>query len=159
MDADKVEAAVIFANLPGFAGSMFYGVRDKDLALLCIQAYNDWLIDEFAAAIPGRIIPLALIPMWDGHLAAKEAERAIDKGAHAVSIAMSPHDFGFPPIHDEAWDPLLLSRQRGQRSGCSHAGTSKGGDTMAHEVDFTKIDQIMKAAGDPTETEGAHRRP
>ncbi|MGO8862380.1 MAG: amidohydrolase family protein [Acidimicrobiales bacterium] len=149
MDADKVQAAVIFANLPGFAGSMFYGVRDKELAMLCIQAYNDWLIDEFAAAIPGRIIPLALVPMWDGHLAAKEAERAIGKGAHAVSIAMSPHDFGFPPIHDEAWDPLYSVVSEANVPLCAHAGTSRGGDTMAHEVDFTKIDEIMKAAGDP----------
>lgn len=159
MDADRVLAAVMFSNLPGFAGSMFYGVRDKNLALLCIQAYNDWLIDEFAAAIPGRIIALALVPMWDGDLAAKEAERAIAKGAHSVSIAMSPHHFGFPPIHDEAWDPLYSVVSEADIPLCAHAGTSKGGDTMAHEVDFSKIDQIMKAASDPAKLKELTRDP
>ncbi|MBV9951887.1 MAG: amidohydrolase, partial [Acidimicrobiia bacterium] len=59
MDADHVLASLVFPNLPGFAGSLFVRAKDKELALLCVQAYNDWVIDEWCAAAPGRFIPLS----------------------------------------------------------------------------------------------------
>ncbi len=36
-------------------------------ACMCVQAYNDWMIDEWCGAAPGRFIPLMLIPLWDPH--------------------------------------------------------------------------------------------
>jgi predicted TIM-barrel fold metal-dependent hydrolase len=123
MDIDHVIAALPFPNLPGFAGRVFQNLEDKELALLCIQAYNDWIIDEFAAAIPGRIIEVALIPMWDGQLAAQEAERVIAKGACSVSFSMAPHKVGFPPIHDEHWDPLYSVMSDADLPLCTHLGT------------------------------------
>jgi predicted TIM-barrel fold metal-dependent hydrolase len=123
MDLDRVLASLPFPNLPGFAGRVFQNMKDKELALLCIQAYNDWIIDEFAAAIPGRIIEVALIPMWDGRLAAQEAERAISRGACSVSFSMAPHKVGFPPIHDEHWDPLFSVMSEAGLPISTHLGT------------------------------------
>lgn len=123
MDVDHVLASLPFPNLPGFAGRVFQNLEDKELALLCIQAYNDWIIDEFAAAIPGRIIEVALIPMWDGKLAAQEAERAIGRGACSVSFSMAPHKVGFPPIHDEHWDPLFSVMSEAGLPISTHLGT------------------------------------
>ena len=123
MDTDHVLASLPFPNLPGFAGRVFQNLEDKDLALSCIQAYNDWIIDEFAAAIPGRIIEVALIPMWDGRLAAAEAERAISRGACSISFSMAPHKVGFPPIHDEHWDPLFSVMSNAGLPICTHLGT------------------------------------
>ena len=34
---------------PGSAGQTFFERADKELALLCVQAYNDWMIDEWCA--------------------------------------------------------------------------------------------------------------
>ncbi len=123
MDVDHVLASLPFPNMPGFAGRVFQNLKDKELALLCIQAYNDWIIDEFAAAIPGRIIEVALIPMWDGKLAAQEAERAIGRGACSVSFSMAPHKVGFPPIHDEHWDPLFSVMSEAGLPISTHLGT------------------------------------
>jgi predicted TIM-barrel fold metal-dependent hydrolase len=123
MDVDHVIASLPFPNLPGFAGRVFQNLEDKELALLCIQAYNDWIIDEFAAAIPGRIIEVALIPMWDGKLAAQEAERTIGLGACSVSFSMAPHKVGFPPIHDEHWDPLFSVMNEAGLPISTHLGT------------------------------------
>jgi predicted TIM-barrel fold metal-dependent hydrolase len=123
MDVDHVLASLPFPNLPGFAGRVFQNLEDKELALLCIQAYNDWIIDEFAAAIPGRIIEVALIPMWDGRLAAEEADRALGRGACSVSFSMAPHKVGFPPIHDEHWDPLFSVMSDAGLPICAHLGT------------------------------------
>jgi predicted TIM-barrel fold metal-dependent hydrolase len=123
MDVDHVLASLPFPNLPGFAGRVFQNLKDKELALLCIQAYNDWIIDEFAAAIPGRIIEVALIPMWDGRLAAQEAERVIGRGACSVSFSMAPHKVGFPPIHDEHWDALFSVMNEAGLPISTHLGT------------------------------------
>ena len=48
-----------------------------------LQAYNDWHIDEWCAAYPGRFIPLALAPMWDPRGLAAEIRRVVGQGLHA----------------------------------------------------------------------------
>jgi predicted TIM-barrel fold metal-dependent hydrolase len=149
MNTDRVLAAVMFPNLPGFAGSLFQRLEDKELALLCIQAYNDWLLDEFAGAIPGRVIGLALIPMWDGRLAAAEATRAIGKGARAVSFSMAPHQIGYPAIHEEHWDALYSVMNEANLPLCTHLGTGMGGEEQMAKIDFSKMGEIMQALNDP----------
>ena len=37
-------------TLPRFCGQTFLERADKELGLLCVQAYNDWMIDEWSAA-------------------------------------------------------------------------------------------------------------
>src|SRR5207249_10187087 len=108
MDRDRVLASLVFPNLPGFSGNLFARSKDKDLALLCVRAYNDWLLDEWCPAAPGRLMGVAIVPMWDGRLAAVEAERAVGKGARALSFSMAPQNLGFASIHDPdgCWDPL-----------------------------------------------------
>ena len=60
MDTNHTEASICFPNtLPRFCGQTFYERADHDLALLCVQAYNDWVIDEWCAGDgKGRLIPL-----------------------------------------------------------------------------------------------------
>ena len=51
---------------PGSAARRSSSVQDKELALLCVQAYNDWMIDEWCAGDgEGRLIPLTIVPLWD----------------------------------------------------------------------------------------------
>lgn len=113
MDANFVEASVCFPNvLPRFAGQAFLERDDKELALLCVQAYNDWLIDEWCAGDGyGRLIPLAIVPLWDAELAAAEVRRCADKGCHAVAFTENPTPLGLPSIHDKDrfWDPFFAA--------------------------------------------------
>ena len=53
---------------PSFAGGSFLAADDKELALASVQAYNDWHIDEWCGAYPGRFIPMALPVLWDPEL-------------------------------------------------------------------------------------------
>ncbi len=46
---------------------MFLDAKDKDLALRCVRAYNDWMIDEWSGRQRGRLIPLGIVPLWDAH--------------------------------------------------------------------------------------------
>ena len=68
MDANGVLASMSFPSMARFAGQFFLEHPDKDLALVMLQAYNDWHIDEWCAAHPGRLLPLAIGPLWDPHL-------------------------------------------------------------------------------------------
>ena len=105
MDANHVEASVNFPNvLPRFCGQAFLERKDKDLALLCVKAYNDWMIDEWCAGDgKGRLIPMTIVPLWDPQLAADEIRRCADKGSHAIAFTENPHPLGLPSIH-----PLII---------------------------------------------------
>jgi predicted TIM-barrel fold metal-dependent hydrolase len=127
MDANHVEASLCFPNvLPRFCGQTFYERKDKELALLCVQAYNDWIIDEWCAGDgQGRLIPLTLIPLWDPQLAAKEIHRCADKGSHAVAFSENPHPLGLPSIYDaEFWDPFFRACEETETVVNMHIGSS-----------------------------------
>jgi predicted TIM-barrel fold metal-dependent hydrolase len=132
MDANHVEASICFPNtLPRFCGQTFYeqGVKreggDPELALACVKAYNDWMIDEWCAgAGKGRLIPLTMIPLWDAELAAAEVRRSAARGALAVTFSENPHPLGLPSIHSGHWDPLFAACQETETVVCMHIGSS-----------------------------------
>ena len=47
MDANHIEAALCFPTFPRFCGQTFTEAKDKELGLLCIEAYNDWMVEEW----------------------------------------------------------------------------------------------------------------
>jgi predicted TIM-barrel fold metal-dependent hydrolase len=155
MDEDSVLAALMFPNFAGFAGSLFLRRKDKDLALLCVQAYNDWMLEEWCASVPGRFIGLALLPLWDGELAAAEAQRAIAKGARAVSFSMSPQALGLPPIYspDGFWDPLFSVVNETGVPLCTHMGTGGGFAIRLAEGGDIKLEEIIPGEGVPRKME------
>jgi predicted TIM-barrel fold metal-dependent hydrolase len=128
MDANHVDASICFPNvLPRFCGQTFYERDDKDLALLCVQAYNDWMIDEWCAGdAAGRLIPLTMVPLWDPQLAAAEIRRCAGKGSHAVTFTENPHPLGLPSLHDKDrhWDPFLVACEETDTVVCMHIGSS-----------------------------------
>jgi predicted TIM-barrel fold metal-dependent hydrolase len=127
MDEDRVIASMLFPTYTGFCGRRFITATDKDLALVCVQAYNDWMLDEWSATAPDRFIPLALVPMWDVELAVAEARRAAAKGARAISFSENPSKLGLPSIHDRArryWDPLFAACVEHAMPLAMHIGSS-----------------------------------
>ena len=60
MNRNGVLASMCFPSLPGFSGRRFQEAADKDLAMVMLQAYNDWHIDEWCASYPGRFMPLSI---------------------------------------------------------------------------------------------------
>jgi predicted TIM-barrel fold metal-dependent hydrolase len=106
MDLDGVQAALCFPSFPGFGGGTFHRAQDKDLALLCVQAWNDFYIDEWCATAPDRFIPMGILPVWDVDASAREAERIATKGARTISFPDSPVPLGLPSFHTDHWDPL-----------------------------------------------------
>jgi predicted TIM-barrel fold metal-dependent hydrolase len=106
MNAGGILASMNFPSFPGFSGRQFAAAKDKDLALAVLRAYNDWHIDEWAGAYPGRIIPMALPVLWDAELCAAEVRRVAKKGCHSITFTENPAKLGYPSFHDASWDPL-----------------------------------------------------
>ena len=126
MDRAGILASLCFPTLPRFCGQLFYEAKDRDFGFVCLQAYNDWMIDDWCGAAPGRYIPLVLIPIWDPALAAKELERCAAKGATAFCFSENPEPLGLPTIHDpdRYWDPVMAAAQDTQMVVCMHVGSS-----------------------------------
>jgi predicted TIM-barrel fold metal-dependent hydrolase len=126
MDRDGVLAALCFPSFPRFCGQTFYEATDRELAMLCVQAYNDWMIDEWSGSMPGRFLPLMLIPLWDPVGAAVEMERCAGKGAKAVAFSENPAKLGLPSIHDAGryWDPVFRTAEETGMPICTHIGSS-----------------------------------
>jgi len=106
MDLDGVQSALCFPSFPGFAGGTFHRAQDKELALQCVRAWNDFYIDEWCSVAPDRYIPLAILPTWDIDETVAEAERVAEKGARTVSFPDSPVPLGLPSFHSDHWDRL-----------------------------------------------------
>jgi predicted TIM-barrel fold metal-dependent hydrolase len=116
MDANHTEASLCFPTFPRFCGQTFLERGDRYTGLACVQAYNDWMIDDWcAAAGRGRLIPLFLVPLWDPELAAAEVRRCNEKGAFAVAFSEEPSKLGLPSIHSDHWDPFFAA--------CDESGT------------------------------------
>ena len=114
MNRNGILASMCFPTFAGFAGGMFQEAADKDLALATVQAYNDWHIDEWCAAYPGRFIPLAIPPIWDPQLVADEVRRVAAKGCRAITMPELPHIQGLPSyINLDYWDPFFRRGVRG----------------------------------------------
>src|SRR5882757_1599062 len=75
MDADGIGAQLCFPSFPKFAGTVFLQGEDMALALRCVQAWNDFMLDEWCAAAPDRFIPIAILPLWDVAACVAEIQR------------------------------------------------------------------------------------
>lgn len=106
MDADGVEVEVLFPTVPGMAGTLFARAKDQQLALCCLQAYNDWLSDTWCAADRRRLIGQMIVPLWDVALAVQEIHRGVGLGHKALSFPNAPETLGLPGLGDPHWDPL-----------------------------------------------------
>lgn len=133
MDIEGVWAEVAFPNMPGFAGRVFEESTDMELALACTRAYNDWILDEWCAAVPGRQIPVVILPYWDIDASVKELQRTAEKGARSYSFLELPHMRGFPSYHTDHWDPLLAATQEANMAISVHFGSTGASDMIPPE--------------------------
>jgi predicted TIM-barrel fold metal-dependent hydrolase len=110
MDLNRTEAALCFPNLfVRFCGQTFLDAKDKELASQCVQAYNDWLFEEWCAADSSRLVGATIVPLWDPVAAAAEIRRNADRGGRVVAFSELPGKLGLPSIHTREWDPLLAA--------------------------------------------------
>jgi len=124
MDLDGVQMQLNFPNYSGFAGGRFYRAKDKELALLCIQAFNDFVIEEWWAAAPDRYIPLMILPLWDVQLSVAEIERCAPRGMRTIAFPDNPAILGESSFQSGDWDPVFARAAEFEMPLCMHFGGS-----------------------------------
>ena len=121
MNAGGVLGSMCFPSFPGFAGRLF-ATEDPDFSLALLQAYNDWHIDEWCGAYPGRFIPMALPVIWDAEACAEEVRRNA-KGRARADVHREPGRAGLPELPRRLLGPVV-----------GGAGRHRHGDERAHRL-------------------------
>ena len=134
MNAGGQLAGLNFPNWPGFSGQVLNQGPDRDLNLIMIKAYNDWHVDEWCGAYPGRFIPCGILPLFDVEEAAKEIRRLADKGCHAVTFSENPEALRMPSIHTDYWHPLFRAACDNNTVLCLHVGSSSRRPSLSSDA-------------------------
>ena len=134
MDAEGIYAQVLYPNVGGFGSGGFLKLKEPELMLDCVRAYNDFLVD-WCSADPNRLIPVAAMPFWDVGECVKEVHRAVAKGHRAVLAASQPEAWGEPSLASKHWDPFWAAVQETGVPISFHIG---GGDLSDLFVDHER---------------------
>jgi hypothetical protein len=125
MDADSVAYSVLYPSFAGFSGETFGALTDSDLELACVQAYNDWLLDEWSS-YSERFIPQCIVPLAPVEAAVTEVKRAVGRGHKGVVFPALPmHLRDVPHINSVEYDPIWATCQDLEVPLCFHAGSSR----------------------------------
>jgi uncharacterized protein len=124
MDADGIDYSIVYPTVAGLAGERFGKLADADLELACVQAYNDWLIEEWASVSP-RLVPQCIAPIWPMERTVAEIRRAVARGHKGVIYPASPMELKtVPHINEPDYDPLWAVCAELGVPLCFHAGAS-----------------------------------
>jgi predicted TIM-barrel fold metal-dependent hydrolase len=125
MDRAGILASLCFPTVTRFCGQLFMEASDHEFGFACLQAYNDWMIEEWCGDSGGRLIPLGIVPLWDPQLAAEEVRHNAARGQRAITFTELPANLGLPSIHDKDrhWDPLFAACDETHTVICMHIGS------------------------------------
>ncbi|MBY8861433.1 amidohydrolase [Nocardia sp. CA2R105] len=143
MNANGILSSMCFPTFAGFSAGHLSHFKDE-ITVAIIQAYNDWHIEDWCGAYPGRFIANCILPLWDPQLAVAEIQRVADKGARAVTMAELPHIDGLPSYHDiEYWGPVFQALSDRDMVMNLHIGQGFGVLRLAPDA---PIDNLMVLA-------------
>jgi predicted TIM-barrel fold metal-dependent hydrolase len=142
MDLAGMVASVNYpSGIWGFAGQKFFRMKDHDLGLACLQAYNDWVVDVWCAADPQRLIAWQLPWFLDPEVAAAEIHRNAARGVPCVSFSENPEKLGLPSLYSDYWDPFFRACEETGTVINLHVGSSsnisKPSNDSPEEVSLT----------------------
>jgi uncharacterized protein len=149
MDADGVVCSVLYPTVAGPSGENFGRLTDADLELACVQAYNDWLIEEWASTSK-RFIPQCIVPLWPVEATVAEIKRAVRMGHKGVVFPAVPMELrNVPHINDAAYDPVWAACQDLNAPICFHPGSFNTIQFAAHEYFQGKLAAALEALSRP----------
>ncbi len=144
--SNGIFGSLAFPTLPGFGGRKFATFEDKDLALACVRAWNDYMLEEWCAAAPDMFVPMTIVPVWDVDLAVAELERSVEKGSKALCWLENPAKVGQPGYHSGYWDKLFAATQAMDIPVCMHIGSSGASSLGTAEEEDNQIDVVQIAS-------------
>ena len=133
MDAAGIDYAVLYPTVAGIGGQNFGRIEDGELELACVQAYNDWLLEEWAAVSP-RFVPQCIVPLAPIESTVTEIRRCVANGHRGVIYPSIPMELReLPHINDAVYDPVWAVCQELGVPICFHAGASAKIQIPAYE--------------------------
>ncbi|MGH7846824.1 MAG: amidohydrolase family protein, partial [Candidatus Binatia bacterium] len=152
MDADGVDYSVLYPSIAGVAGETFGRITDAEFELACVQAYNDWLIEEWASASP-RFIPQCIVPIFPAEATVAEIKRAVAKGHRGVIYPAVPMELrDVPHINESVYDPVWATCQDLGVPVCFHAGASQAIQIQPYAGYSEEIASAFQAITQPVST-------
>ncbi len=132
MDRVGIWAMALYPNVGGFGSQAFLNLKEPELMLACVRAYNDFLID-WISPDPRRFIPILATPFWDVEASVAEVERCAKLGHKGVLFSGEPQSHGMPILASHHWDPLWAAAQACDLPVSFHIGAGTFDDGFTPE--------------------------
>ena len=148
LDAEGIDAQILYPNVGGFGNAHFLRLGDRDFVMECVRAYNDFLTDWCSAA-PDRLVAITALPFWDVDLAIEELQRCVANGHRAINFCNQPADHGLPPLAHKHWDPIWAAAQEAGIPVSFHVGGGQmgtqfvDGAEMGWMTNFAKVSSLI----------------
>ncbi|MEE9284857.1 MAG: amidohydrolase family protein [Dehalococcoidia bacterium] len=105
-DQDGIDCEVLFP--PVFASRFLEGIKDREVYLSMVQAWNTFLGQDFCTVAPDRLIGVGVIPVTGLDDAIAELKRCKEMGMRTVTFYTFPNGGGAPkPEDDRFWETAL----------------------------------------------------
>jgi predicted TIM-barrel fold metal-dependent hydrolase len=105
MDEMGVHTEVIYPNGVGFASNHMFAIEDVEQRRLVLTIYNDFLVD-LQTESKERLLPQAMLPIWDMDLTVKEMSRLLEQGIRGFTLSDKPELIGLPELWSTYYTPL-----------------------------------------------------
>jgi predicted TIM-barrel fold metal-dependent hydrolase len=148
MDLIGEWAALCFPSIVwGFAGKVFSMMKDKELGLASLRAYNDWMLEEWCGTAPERFITCQLPWMADPAMGAEEIRRNAARGFQCVTFSENPHGLGFASLYSGDWDPFFAACEDTGTVINLHVGSSGAVRQPSPETPIAAVTALFPLSG------------
>ncbi len=105
LDQMGVYAQILYPNAVGFASNSMFGIDDLALRNEIQHTYNDFLVD-IQHESGDRLLPQAVLPIWDMDLTVKEMDRLATEGIRGFTITDKPQVVNMPDLDAPYFAPM-----------------------------------------------------
>ena len=125
MDLNGIRASLNFPSMVfGFAGQLFMELGRDDAGVAAVDAWNDFLYEEWFEPYPDRFLPMHLVWLGSAEVAADQVRRNAARGFTSVSFSENPEKLGLPSIHSGYWEPFFRACSEADTAINLHVGSS-----------------------------------
>ncbi len=105
LDEMGIWAQVVYPNGIGFASNHVFAIAEDEQRTAVLRLYNDFLVD-LQEESRGRLLPQALLPIWDMDLTIREMTRLLDNGIRGFTLSDKPELLGLAELPHPYFDPM-----------------------------------------------------
>jgi predicted TIM-barrel fold metal-dependent hydrolase len=105
LDEVGVWAQILYPNGVGFSSNHIFAIDDLAQRAAILEMYNDFYA-ELQAESRGRLLPQAMLPVWDMDLCLKEMRRMLEAGIRGFTLTDRPELIGLPELPEAYFTPM-----------------------------------------------------